>query len=1058
MSSVDELPVGTVTFLFTDIEGSTQLLKQLRDRYGEALEEHQRILRDTFAQHGGHEIDTQGDSFFVAFRRAKDAVAAAIACQHRLRAHAWPDDSELRVRMGIHTGEPSVGGTRYVGLGVHRAARICAAGHGGQILVSQTTRELLRDDPLPDVSLRDLGEHQLKDLDEPERIYQLVAPGLQEEFPRLKTAAPTPFEGREGELAKAAAQEMAKRWRRPGRRALVGATLAAAVVGTVAGVLLTQGGGSSAQASVSPNAVGVLDAESGRIGSEVPVGRSPGEIAAGADAIWVTNVSDNTVSRIDPSTNDVVQTIDVGGAPAGIAVGGGAVWVANGLGGTVSRIDPTTNDVVQTITTGNGPSGVAYGAGAVWVTNAADGTVSRIAPGTGRVTKTYPAVVGGSGVAVGFGRVWIASPSSASIVALDARSGLVLERIGVGVEPDSLAVGAGAVWVANRADATVSKIDPRVGAVTDTVQVGRGPDGIAATTESVWVANGEDGTLSRIDPAAGRVVKTVLLANPPRGITVSEHGLYVAVRSTGIEHRGGELRVQALDPPDSLDPALAYSATSWGLLTMTNDGLVAYRKVPGVEGTQVVPDLAVALPTPADGGRTYTFELRRGIRYSSGRLVQPEDFRHALERVFEVGSPGIPYYSGIVGGDRCRRGKPCDLTRGVATDRPTRTVTIRLTEPDADFLLKLALPFAVAVPAGTPARDVGAQPVPATGPYRIAAYRKKQKTLRLVRNPAFREWSAEAQPDGFPDSISYSWSIPYTDTAERVRAVERGEADVAPGGGPPVPLEQLDQLAVRHPSRLHLTPQLSTIYFFLNTRVPPFDDVRVRRAVSIAFDREALAKAVGRGGTPTCRIVPPNFPGYRPTCPENTGGVAALDTARRLVRSSGTAGARATVWMPPAAPAGLGEALVSVLDSLGYRARMRIEDSVDEYFNKVSDSHVRAQAGFGGWALDYPSPADFIRPLLSCDAFVPNSPERSTNLAGFCDRAIDAQMARASATRVDDPAAATALWQRIEDAILAQAPIIPAYNPNYVTFVSERVGNYQFNPQWGVLLSQLWVK
>src|SRR6266508_1817644 len=229
VSSVDELPIGTVTFLFTDIESSTQLLKQLGgERYREALEAHQQILREAFAEYGGHEIDTQGDSFFVAFRRAKDAVSAAIASQRRLANHAWPDGAELRVRMGIHTGEPTVGGERYVGLGVHRAARICAAGHGGQVLVSQTARELIRDDPLPDVSLRDLGEHQLKDLDEPERLYQLIAPGLQEDFPQLKTAAPAPFEGREGELAEAAAEEMVRPWRRPGRRVLIGATFTAA--------------------------------------------------------------------------------------------------------------------------------------------------------------------------------------------------------------------------------------------------------------------------------------------------------------------------------------------------------------------------------------------------------------------------------------------------------------------------------------------------------------------------------------------------------------------------------------------------------------------------------------------------------------------------------------------------------------------------------------------------------------------------------------------------------------------------------------------------------------
>ena len=124
MSAGSELPTGTVTFLFTDIEGSTRLLKQLRDRWAEALGTHQELLRQAFADHGGWEIDTQGDSFFIAFRRAKDAVAAAVAAQVALARHEWPDGAELRVRMGLHTGEPTVGGERYVGLGVHRAARI----------------------------------------------------------------------------------------------------------------------------------------------------------------------------------------------------------------------------------------------------------------------------------------------------------------------------------------------------------------------------------------------------------------------------------------------------------------------------------------------------------------------------------------------------------------------------------------------------------------------------------------------------------------------------------------------------------------------------------------------------------------------------------------------------------------------------------------------------------------------------------------------------------------------------------------------------------------------
>jgi peptide/nickel transport system substrate-binding protein len=1056
-SSSFELPGGTVTFLFTDIEGSTRLERELRERYGEVLADHRQLLREAFARYGGREIDTQGDSFFFVFSRARDAVAAAVAGQRALAEHTWPEGHQVRVRIGMHTGEATLDEGRYVGLAVHRGARISAAGHGGQILLSSSTRDVVEDDLPSDQRLVDLGEHRLKDLPRPERVFQLVAEGLQRDFPALKTMGATSFEGRESELAAAAAEELAGGWRRPGRRGFVAATAAAAAIGVAVGLLATQGGGSEASASVSGNAVGVIDAD-GDIVSEIEVGESPSDVAAAPDAVWVTNATEDTVSRIDPSTNDVDQTIDVGGGPAGVAVGGGAVWVANGLDATVSRIDPAADKEVQKITVGNGPTGVAFGEGAVWVTNSVDGTVTRIAPGPGRVTGTFPAVVGASGVAVGFDRVWVASPATGSVVALDPKSGHVLARIGVGVEPDAITVGADAVWVANRADGTVSKINPGVEAVTSTVQVGRSPEGIAAAPDAVWVANGGDGTLSRIDTETGRVVSTVLVANPPRGVALSENGLYVAVRSTGEEHRGGELRVQADSPPDSIDPALAYgSGGSWAALTMTNDGLMTFRKVAGVEGTQLVSDLAAALPAATDGGKTYTFELRRGIAYSDGTLVQPDDFRRAVERLFELESPGAPYYTGVVGASECRKGRRCNLARGIVTDRAARTVTFRLTAPDADFPAKLALPFAYAVPAKTPSREAKTRPLPATGPYRIAAIRRAAKALRLVRNPKFREWSRNAQPSGFPDAIHFTWPHGFNEVVARVRDVERGKADLALAGGPPIPKARLAELAVRYPNRLHVTPELSTIYYFLSTRVPPFSDPQAREAVRIAWDRDALGDAVGVGWLPTCRILPRNFPGYRP-CPNGPGGVTALDRARKLVRASGTEGARVTVWTPSAAPPELARYVVSLLESLGYRASLNARYEATEYFRRVADPRTRAQIGFGGWGLDFPSAEGFIRPLLSCAAYVPSSPEISANLAGFCDRAIDAQMQRAASTQVHDPAEAIRLWQRVEDAILARAPIIPAFNRTYVTLVSARVGNYQYNPQWGVLLSQLWVR
>jgi peptide/nickel transport system substrate-binding protein len=1059
VTTVEELPVGTVSFLFTDIEGSTQLLKRLGgERYSQALADHQRILRELFAEHGGHEIDTQGDSFFVAFRRAKDAVTTAVAAQRRLAEFDWPGGSELRVRMGIHTGEPAVGGERYVGLGVHRAARICSAGHGGQVLVSQTTRELLRDDPIPEVSLRDLGEHQLKDMDEAERLYQVVAPGLGEEFPALKTAATTPFEGREGELAEAAAETMARSWRRPGRRVLIGATFAAALVGAVLGVLLTRGGGSTAEASVSANAVGVIDPDGGSIAAQIPVGVAPGGVAFGEGAIWVTNTGANSVSRIDPETNDVEQTISVGGGPSGIATGGGAVWVANGLEGTVTRIDAETNLPSQKVTVGNGPTGVAHGQGAVWVTNSGDGTVTRIDPSSGRGGKAFPAIVGAAGIAFGHARLWVVSPATGKVAVLDPRGQRVVKEISVGNEPAAVAAGRDAVWVANRADGTVSKIDPETLTVTDLVQVGRGPSAVAAGPEDVWVANESDGTVSRFDPGQTSEPETTALVNPPRGLALAPGGVYVAVGSRGTEHRGGELKV-VTGTVDSVDPAFAYQEDSWGLLTIPNDGLVGFRRVGGVQGVQLVPDLAVSLPAPTNGGTVYTFEVRKGVRYSNGRLVQPEDFRQALERLFELGSPGAAYYAGIVGAGACTKGKPCDLSRGVVADRASHTVSVRLTEPDGDFLTKLALPFAFAVPAGTPKRVTAANPVPATGPYRFAGYDEKTKTYRLVRNARFRQWSADAQPSGFPHVITVN-ERGFAQTP-RIRAVLRGLGDITLYGGLPLSKEELDQLFARYPSRLRFNTRFHTDWFFLNTRVAPFDNVQVRRAVNQAFDSETYVELLGREHAPTCQILPPNLPGYRRICPYATGGVDRLGRARRLVAEAGVAGTHVTVWAPE--PAAIRARYVaSVLELLDLRADVRTmpvdpKTRLMPYFHQVSDSRNKVQIGYDGGLADYPSAAVFIPRAVSCDAFIPASPLNG-NLAQFCDPAIDAKMTRATALQAQDPPAATLMWQEVERDLLAQAPLLPTDNRRAINFLSERVGNYQYNPQWGVLLSQLWVK
>jgi class 3 adenylate cyclase len=206
-----DLPGGTVTFLFSDIESSTRLLKELDDDWEDALAAHNRILREAFADAGGREVDRQGDAFFAVFPTARTALGSAAAAQRALAAHEWPRGAQLRVRMGVHTGEPSVGGEGYLGLDVVRAARICSAAHGGQVLVSESTCALVGD-----ANLEDLGLHHLRDMEHPEQLYQLVLPDLPRDFPSPRTRdrpEPTPLvpmRGRELELA-SRATELARR-------------------------------------------------------------------------------------------------------------------------------------------------------------------------------------------------------------------------------------------------------------------------------------------------------------------------------------------------------------------------------------------------------------------------------------------------------------------------------------------------------------------------------------------------------------------------------------------------------------------------------------------------------------------------------------------------------------------------------------------------------------------------------------------------------------------------------------------------------------------------------
>ena len=1059
-----ELPSGTVTFLFTDIEGSTRLVKQLGERYGDVLVEHQRLLRRAFAEFGGQEIDTQGDAFFVAFRRARDAALAAIAAQRTLGAHDWPVGVELRVRMGIHTGEPAQTEERYHGLGVHRAARIMAAGHGGQILVSQATCSVLGDDELPETELRDLGEHRLKDLDRPERIFQLVAEGLPDDFRPLRTEeAPTAYTGLEDGLAEAAQVAVTRsRIRRHGRLIAVGAVLVAAGIGSGL-ILALRSGSAEALVHVDANAVGLINPKTGRIADQVPVGATPSHLAVGQGAVWVTNADAHSVSRIDPTTHAVGQTIQVGNGPTGVVVARGAVWVVNGLDGTVSRIDPTTSTVVQRINVGNGPVGIAYAEGSIWVANTGDSTITKIDADSGKPTRTLP--IAATELAFGAGTLWATESAAGLVARIDPTTGNIVQTIHVGNGPAGIAFGRGAAWVANSLDGTVSRIDPSTNQVAAVTPTGNGPVAIAVGSGLVWVSNKFGGTLAVIDPRTNQVTRRIDVGNRPQGIAIANGTVLVAVRQSGAGHRGGTLTARMGDV-DSIDTAIAYETSSWPILRMTNDGLVAFNQASGLQGTQLVPNLAVSLPTPTDGGRTYTFRLRPDIRYSNGRPIRASDVRSTFERDFKIAKFPGQFYDGIVGANRCEKNpKRCDLSRGIVTDDATKTVAFHLAAPDPEFLDKLALPFAYLVPAGTPTRDTRAHPLPATGPYMIASYRRNH-VLRLVRNPYFHEWSKAAQPDGYPDVIAVAIG---GKPDKAVADVIHGKADMfsSPQFASSASPDHLAAIATRQASQVHTNPQPATVGLFLNTRVAPFNRLDVRRAVNYAADRAEAAQVDGGPDfdQPTCQILPPNFQGYRPYCPytagrptDGTWTAPDLAKAQALIAHSGTRGMKITYW---GGFNSFDSYAVKLLRSLGYRVSLKVLPSSGGgigYFSVVADSRVKAQIGGTAWIADYPAASNFFNAQFTCASFLPNS-RLNQNASEFCDPRVDRQIKQALAAQATSPDAARGLWERVDRKIVDQAAWVPLVNPKEFDVLAKRVGNYQYSPAgMGMLIDQLWVR
>jgi peptide/nickel transport system substrate-binding protein len=463
----------------------------------------------------------------------------------------------------------------------------------------------------------------------------------------------------------------------------------------------------------------------------------------------------------------------------------------------------------------------------------------------------------------------------------------------------------------------------------------------------------------------------------------------------------------------------------------------------------VVPDLALAVPVPTDGGRTYVFRLRPNLRYSNGRFVRAADFRRAVERLFRVGSDERSLFEDVVGAGNCSQSS-CDLSTGIVTDERTRTVSYRLETANPDFLENMAIGSQGApVPADVPFHDTGSVPIPGTGPYKIAAASSRE--IHYVRNPFFREWSHAAQPDGNPDEIVMRFGLT---REQEVREVEVGRADwladnITPG--------LLPRLKTRAASQLHSYSVPVTDFFRLNTTVPPFDDVRVRRALNLALDRRTIVRLYGGTdlATAACQILPPGNLGYRRYCPytlhpNDSGTWTGPDFARakRLVEASGTRGIPITVWGwtdDPAISPRVIRYTAAVLERLGYSTKIRLvqHNSIDALIPTLTSPIQLIPAGWGDTTFG------FFETWFACDG---------ANADGyFCDPRVDAAIRRTHLLQGTDHRTAGKAWSELDRQLVDRALWAPMVNEHAIDFVSARVRNYQAHPYWGILADQVWL-
>lgn len=427
---------------------------------------------------------------------------------------------------------------------------------------------------------------------------------------------------------------------------------------------------------------------------------------------------------------------------------------------------------------------------------------------------------------------------------------------------------------------------------------------------------------------------------------------------SGEAKQGGSITISQTSQPDFLDPALSYTVNGWEPMWLVYAPLIGYKHAEGEEGAQLIPYAAEDMPEISDDGLTYRFKLRDGLRYSDGTPAKASDFEHTIKRVLNLESGGSAFYLGIEGAqDYVDADDPEADISGIETNDETGEITIRLTERDGQFLHALAMNFAGLVPGDTPFRNMTEDPPPGLGPYHITESVPNRQFV-MEKNPHF---NIPGVPAGNVDRI----------TTRIVKSLSRQAQDVISGEldfmQDPPPADLKPEIRQRYGDRYEEQVTVSTYYFWMNHKIPPFDDPKAREAVNLGIDKPALARIFAGELQPGCSFLPPGMPGYDEAldvaeCPfGNPNEPPNLEAARKALAESDYDGETITVWTNNDEPSDrVGQAYADMLEKIGFKTELKILDG-GVYFQTIgSERTENLHTGFANWFMDFPHPGNFM--------------------------------------------------------------------------------------------------